>query len=264
MLSEADIQVFGESGFLHLPHAFDPSDAAAMEDMIWRFVEARGVLRTDRSTWVPGSVPGLSPKMKRKATFQLVWTEAVTKSIDQLLGGDWDPPTHCGSLLVTFPNSNQWQIPRRIWHADTHFAHPPEPLFGVKTYGFINRVRPGQGGTCLISGSHHIVGRFARTNRDVVCSLRHLPPFMRSHPWLIDLERGAEDPDRTRRLMSSTETEGSELRIVELTGEPGDVVLTHPWTLHCIAPNAGNAPRMMTSKNVWRRGVEQVLPSATR
>jgi hypothetical protein len=62
--------------------------------------------------------------------------------------------------------------------------------------------------------------------------------------------------------MSPTETEGREIRIVELTGEPGDVVITHPWTLHCIAPNAGSQPRMMTSKNVWRRGVEQVLPSA--
>jgi hypothetical protein len=83
-------------------------------------------------------------------------------SISFSTGTGIHPPTHCGSLLVAFPNSTHWQIPRRIWHADTHFAHRPQPLFGVKTYAFINPVVPGKGGTCLISGSHHIVGQFAQ------------------------------------------------------------------------------------------------------
>lgn len=199
--------------------------------------------------------------MKRKATFQLGWTKDVTGAVDQLLDDDWDPPTHCGSLLVTFPDSTTWQIPRRIWHADTHFAHQPEPLFGVKTYGFISPVVAGQGGTCVISGSHHLVDHFARENLATVRALRHLPVFMKSHPWLVDLQRGPELPDRSLRLMSPTEINGHEVRVVELTGKPGDVVLTHPWTLHCIGPNAGESPRMMTSKNIWRRGVEQVLPA---
>lgn len=31
----------------------------------------------------------------------------------------------------------------------------------------------------------------------------------------------------------------------ELTGEPGDVILMHPRTLHVTAPNTGDHPRMM-------------------
>jgi hypothetical protein len=181
MLGVGDLQGFAETGILRLPQAFRTEDALAMEDMIWRFVAARGVIRTDPSTWLPGAVPGLSPKMKRKATFQLGWAPAVTEAVDQLLDGDWDPPNNCGALLVTFPDSVHWHVPRRIWHADTHFAHEPEPLFGVKTYGFINSVVAGQGETCVISGSYHLVRRFAQTNLEAVRALRHLPMFMKSH-----------------------------------------------------------------------------------
>jgi Phytanoyl-CoA dioxygenase (PhyH) len=260
MLGDAELQRFTETGILRLPGAFRAEDAQAMEEMIWRFAAARGFVRTDPSTWGAGAIPGLSPKMKRKATFQLGWTRAVTNAVDQLLDGDWDRPSHCGALLVTFPDSTHWQVPRRIWHADTHFAYEPDPLFGIKTYGFINSVVAGQGGTCVISGSHHLVRRFARANVDVVRSLGHLPPFMKSDPWLVDLQRGPGDPTRTKRLLSPSQIDGHEIRVVELTGNPGDVVLTHPWTLHCIAPNASDRPRMMMSKNIWRRGVDQVLP----
>jgi len=35
------------------------------------------------------------------------------------------------------------------------------------------------------------------------------------------------------------------------------VVLTHPWVLHSPAPNTGTYPRMMLTKNLYRRGVVQ-------
>jgi hypothetical protein len=49
---------------------------------------------------------------------------------------------------------------------------------------------------------------------------------------------------------------------VELTGDPGDIVLIHPYALHAIAENAGTGPRMMTSKDIYRHGVDQVLPKS--
>lgn len=48
---------------------------------------------------------------------------------------------------------------------------------------------------------------------------------------------------------------GTAVRVMELTGHSGDVVLTHPWVLHCQAPNTGTYPRMMLTKNLYRRGV---------
>jgi hypothetical protein len=41
------------------------------------------------------------------------------------------------------------------------------------------------------------------------------------------------------------DVEGIPLRVVELTGHPGDVVLIHPWTIHTVAPNVGPTPRFM-------------------
>jgi hypothetical protein len=48
---------------------------------------------------------------------------------------------------------------------------------------------------------------------------------------------------------------GIPVRVAELTGQPGDVVLTHPWVLHSWSCNTGSSPRMMLTKNLYRRGL---------
>jgi len=45
-----------------------------------------------------------------------------------------------------------------------------------------------------------------------------------------------------------TIVEGVHLRVVELTGEPGDMVFCHPVMVHCGAPNRGARPRFMRIK----------------
>jgi hypothetical protein len=45
-----------------------------------------------------------------------------------------------------------------------------------------------------------------------------------------------------------TTVEGVPLRVVELTGEPGDMVFCHPVMVHCGAPNRGTRPRFMRIK----------------
>ena len=49
---------------------------------------------------------------------------------------------------------------------------------------------------------------------------------------------------------SDHDADGIPVRVVELTGRPGDVVLTHPWTLHHAAPNTASYPRMMRGKTL--------------
>ena len=39
--------------------------------------------------------------------------------------------------------------------------------------------------------------------------------------------------------------EGVAAKVVELTGEPGDMVFCHPTLVHCVSPNCGNEPRFM-------------------
>jgi hypothetical protein len=53
--------------------------------------------------------------------------------------------------------------------------------------------------------------------------------------------------------IEETIVEGVPLRVVELTGEPGDMVFCHPATVHCVAPNRGARPRFMRIKTAAGR-----------
>jgi ectoine hydroxylase-related dioxygenase (phytanoyl-CoA dioxygenase family) len=55
-----------------------------------------------------------------------------------------------------------------------------------------------------------------------------------------------------RQLGDETDLDGVRVSVRELTGEPGDVVLMHPRTLHTPAPNTGRDPRMMLVEIVNR------------
>jgi ectoine hydroxylase-related dioxygenase (phytanoyl-CoA dioxygenase family) len=49
------------------------------------------------------------------------------------------------------------------------------------------------------------------------------------------------------RTLDRTAVDGVPVRIVELTGEPGDVVFLHPHLFHAPAPNHGRTPRLMVT-----------------
>ena len=49
-------------------------------------------------------------------------------------------------------------------------------------------------------------------------------------------------------MHEETIVDGMPLRVVELTGEPGDMVFCHPVMVHCAAPNRGDWPRFMRIK----------------
>lgn len=77
--------------------------------------------------------------------------------------------------------------------------------------------------------------------------------LLRSHPWLKALSSPEDDPERNARFMSAeVDIDGLPARVVELTGKPGDIYVTHPWVMHAIAPNATREPRFMRSMAINR------------
>ena len=42
--------------------------------------------------------------------------------------------------------------------------------------------------------------------------------------------------------------------VVELSGDPGDVVIGHPWLLHSPWPNYGERPRLMRVQRIVSKG----------
>jgi hypothetical protein len=66
------------------------------------------------------------------------------------------------------------------------------------------------------------------------------------------LVSNGDDPTRNDRFTEEADIDGLPVRVVELTGEPGDVVLAHMLTAHCIAPNTADRPRLMCIARIRR------------
>jgi len=71
------------------------------------------------------------------------------------------------------------------------------------------------------------------------------------HPFVRDLHTEGDADERVARFIDRAEEHGGiSLRVVENTGEAGDVILLHPLVLHVATPNTGNAPRFLLSGGV--------------
>jgi hypothetical protein len=252
-LTSADIGRFERDGYVVVRQAFSRADGLAMERQWWRELhDAHGIRRDDRSSW--HQIAGDLKAAKRDPVQGRILTGRVRGVFDDLLGkGAWSPPRDWGRPLVTFPGPGAWDVPARLWHWDNppelHLDHPTA-LFVVS---FIGPVAPQGGGTLVLSGSPRLLIRQERripAGQRGGSGARIWERFHRSHPWLAALTGQAPSPaDRTAAFMDGeTVVDGVPLRVVELTGEPGDMVFCHPVIVHCVAPNRGTRPRFMRIK----------------
>jgi hypothetical protein len=252
-LTPTEIARFERDGFVVVREAFARADALAMQRRWWQELrDVHGIRRDDRTTW--HRIAGDLRAAKRDPLQHAILTDRLRGAVDDLLGpGAWAPPRDWGRCLVTFPEPGRWDVPTGLWHWD----NPPElhrdrPR-GLFVVGFVGTVEPGGGGTLVLSGSPRLL---LQQERDLpadelpVSGVRRWSRFHRSHPWLRALTGHAPAAaDRTAAFMAGeTDVDGVPLRVVELTGEPGDVVLCHPLVVHCAAPNRGDRPRFMRIK----------------
>jgi hypothetical protein len=247
-----DLDTFARDGVVRVPGAFAAEDAAAMQDEWWaELADVHGVIRDDPATWRQ-----IAGDLKRPKTSPLetrILTPRLQGAIDALLGaGAWEAPRDWGRVLVTFPEPGGWDVPAGLWHWDAPLPAATTPLPALFVVSFVGRVEPRGGGTLVLAGSHRLIAAHqarltARQAGDYAVS-REL--FHRSHPWLAALAgKAPSPPDRIAAFMEvETEVDGVPARVVELTAEPGDVVLCHPSILHAVAPNRGVRPRFMRIK----------------
>jgi ectoine hydroxylase-related dioxygenase (phytanoyl-CoA dioxygenase family) len=167
-------------------------------------------------------------------------------------------------MMVTFPSprGTPWRLPHRPWHPDFMFNHPQTPMAGVTLFAFVGDVGAHGGGTLLVAGSHRLVARFVEGLPSGVRSdyRRVRTSFLAHDPWLGELSSpddatdASDAADRAARFMAADhDITGMPVRVVELTGNAGDVVVTHPWTFHCTAPNTADEPRMMRARTIHAR-----------
>jgi hypothetical protein len=252
-LTSSDIQRFERDGYVVVRQAFSRADGVAMERRWWSELEdAHNIRPGDRASW--RQFPGDLKAAKRDPIQARILTDRVRGVFDDLLGeGAWSPPRDWGRTIVTFPEPGAWEVPTRLWHWD----NPCEPHFdrprGLFVVSFIGAVAPRSGGTMILSGSPRLLiqqerGIPANQRRNLDAGTRDR--LYRCHPWLMALTGQAPSPaDRIAAFMNGeTIVGGVPLRVVELTGEPGDMVFCHPAMVHCPAPNRGERPRFMRIK----------------
>jgi hypothetical protein len=250
MLTEQQCADFERDGILKLENVFPEDAASAMRGVFWREMDNRyGVKRDDRDTWDLHRPDGLKSTKKSRA-FDPILSPMLRGALDGLFGeGGWQEPRHMGQVLVTMPNAAEWRVPHKLWHSDFEATHTGRPLFALKWWTFFDVVEPGQGGTPQLAGSHNLFARYLATCEDR--EYKHArDTFLKSHDWLRALTKDDGSADRNDRFMTESDIDGLPARVVELTGKPGDVFLTHPWVFHSIAVNARSQPRLMRSAAV--------------
>jgi len=250
VLDEAGLASFRESGYLRLPAAFPAEAAEVMAGEVWEeLAREHGIERADPATWRP---PPRSPRgAKASPRNREVLSERFLGAISDLLGDDdWRRPPTWGGFLVTFPQQpgTAFQVPTDGWHWDGD----PDGR-GLLIFSFYSRVEAGGGGTCIVSGSHRLVREFGASLGPEEAGQPHRvhrKRFPQRDPWLAELWGRAPDlGERVERFAGrETDVRGVPCRVVELTGEPGDVVFCNLGMLHCANPNRAEVPRLMRVK----------------
>ncbi|MBW2282682.1 MAG: phytanoyl-CoA dioxygenase family protein [Deltaproteobacteria bacterium] len=259
MLDTGQRRAFDEQGFVRIPKAFAGPEAAAMEDRVWEILEERsGARRHDPSTW-RGDRPSHLQSFRTNAVFRAIYGEATLGAIDDLLGaGAWPQPKHSGQFLISFPQpGREWTVPSSPWHTDFSFAEVQgDRLGGLLIFAFIADVPARGGGTPVVVGGHRLVRAFVESRPEQVklemkVSRRN---FLDSDPWLRALAARTDTGNRIERFMEREhEIDGVPVRVAELTGEAGDVIVAHPWLLHVLAPNCGDRLRMGMAQRIRGR-----------
>jgi hypothetical protein len=260
VLDPVGLDAFWRDGFVRVPGAFSTEAAAAMRDVVWRELESRGLRRDDPTTWRAETQDHLQ-HLKDDPAFRAIGTDRTLGAIRELIGGAWpNGPSDWGAFFLLFPSGRAWSVPSKAWHIDHTWTDPIEPLRELKVHSLFGDVEPRAGGMTIVAGSHHVVAQVLRDDPPPAgmkaAAIRSR--VMRSTGYLRELgtDVGDDDPEvRSRRIERFVDADedvlGHRLRVVELTGRAGDVILIHPLVLHTRPINAGTEPRFLLNKDLY-------------
>jgi hypothetical protein len=217
--------------------------ADGLADELWSGLASRHrIIKSDPSTW-PAGFFGKLTKFGKSGRFATVGSDRVVAATRDLLGTSWCADGPWGQPLITFPIPIRWDVPNS-WHFD---VRPASLLPAIRMLAFLTNVRPRGGGTTIIAGSHHLAER-----RLGIKSADLRRELAAGSTWFRDLWRPVNEDRLQRFMIDGAEVEGVHVRVVELTGEPGDVALMHPSLLHAVAPNCLAVPRFMLTNTARR------------
>jgi hypothetical protein len=264
MLTPQQRDEFLRCGVLRIPGAVPSRDADAMCDSVWNVLRARyGTRRDDPKTWKAQRIAGTKDRPK-SMTFEQIANPALRAVFDDLLGSAaWERAEDWGSLLVSFPGAfpearDGWDVPHQGWHFDAPVVRSLPHLYGVRLFTCLAKLSPGGGATLFVAGSPRLAqGLASARGAAKIRSADIRKALIQRYTWMKELCSFDPAIARIPRFMkTATIVEDVEVRVVEMTGEPGDVFLVHPLMMHAASPNCSTFPRMVLSTTVYQRGVD--------
>lgn len=237
-------------GYLRVKEAFPRAAALEMQDFMWSELKRmHGILRDDSATWptderLPQKWTSLHlNQSKNHNAYDPIATPRLMQAYEELAGEQQARYKQSwGAFIVNFPERSG-----RPWGLDHRWSiyNDPDRAWMLRVALFFSDVGPRAGGRLVVEGSHHLVQSFyAQLKPSERMGQKHRDRFFYTHPYFAELTRKIADKgDRTRRFMEEhTAIDGVEVRVVELTGEPGDAVFYHPGLVSCIARNVADTP----------------------
>lgn len=235
---------FVERGLVKVQNVFDPRVAAEVVEELWRRFDTWNIHRGDPSSWQSLGEPEIRQvlkKTRRVRGLQSIYTDK-TDSIARTLAATDELEKQKPLLLLTFSGMHSYVsgevVPYTTWHSDTPNL-PSKGAAGVIVLGFLNHVRPRGGGTMVVAGSHRM-----HANAKAAITSKVAKRRLKKHAYFREL-LGKNTSNRQRFLDESACVEGVELKVIELTGEPGDAYFLDGSLLHTITRNYLDEPRIM-------------------
>lgn len=244
VLNPKQKQLFKEQGIIKLERFLSLEGITNAQMLIYKQFEKEAFYR--EGNWLLAKATNnefrrIFKILKNKLSIKnLLLGKNIEKAIAELLGEEVVlPMSKFVDILYTLPNTTNWEIPHDLWHVDVpRLAHEEE--FGVQVFSFLENVKPRCGGTLAIKGSHKLFNTEKLSSKQLKTKLKQFSYFKNLMSKDFD--------NRNWFIENSGKVLGMNVELVELYGNIGDIYLMDLRTLHAIAPNSINKPRIMISQ----------------
>ncbi|QHW30568.1 hypothetical protein GZH47_06675 [Paenibacillus rhizovicinus] len=265
VLTEEQVQHFIDKGWVKIENAYPRDAALNVQEFLWDELAKRGIQKEDSGTWTE---PVVRLGNYVHPVMDGLNSERLTGAIEDLLGeGRWESGKDMtgvmwGGYIINFGP----EVPGG-WHYDgSHFRHYLDSWEqGLLLVCLFSSVKKGGSGTLVAEGSHNIVANMLAQHPEGL-GLGEAIRECNKHPWLAELvgkkpvsddiyadEPKQEKKSKKEHLAKFMDTAyedpaGYSLRVVESTGEPGDMIICHPFLYHAPSDNELGVPRFMCNR----------------
>lgn len=249
MFTPIERENFAVHGLIKRKNFLPPEKLADARNVIFQQLAAAGIWRDGGwsldqytpSTELTAGMALVKPLDRHQTLIELVSGEAPAAASALVNDRPVFPMSPHPGLLFTLPNATTWTVPHQNWHLDMPRL-PDGSVPGVQIFACLERVEPGGGGTLAVTGSHRLLNQ-----KGVRISSGDLRKQLKQERYFAELMTN-KPGDRLRFLREDGHVGNVALRVVEMTGEPGDLYFMDLRVFHTIAPNTLAIPRLMLTQ----------------